>query len=83
MLRNFIVKYFGGFYYTSYHETIALEDNESTICGYCSWALLHSPATSIALIQSDKDGGRVVAVAEKKVQITLRQQDAADITKLI
>lgn len=83
MLRKFIVKYIGGFYYTSYHETIALEDNESTICGYISWALIHSPANSIALIQSDKDGGQVVAVAEKKVQITLMQKDGADITKLI
>ena len=83
MLRKFIVKYFGCFYSTSYSETIALEDNESTICGYCSWALLHSPATSIALIQSDKEGVQIVAVAEKKVQITLKQAGAADITKLI
>lgn len=83
MLRKFIVKYVGGYYYTSYHETIALEDNESAICGYVSWALLHSPALSVLLVQSEKDGGQVVAVAERKVLVTLKQQDAADITKLI
>ena len=83
MIRKFIVKYSGGSYIASYRETVALEDNESTICGYISWALMHSPANSIVLFQSVNDGGQVVAVAEKKVQITLKQHDAADITKLI
>lgn len=83
MQRKFIVQYVRQSYYASYQENVVLEDSESAICGYVSWALLHSPALSVMLIQSDEDGGRVVAVAEKKVQITLKQQDAADITKLI
>lgn len=83
MLRKFIVNYIGGKYGEPLHEAKELEDSESVICGYVSWALLNSPALSILLIRSEKDGGKVVAVAEKKVLVTLKQHGAADITKLI
>lgn len=83
MLKKFIVEYLGGMYGVSDSVEIELEDKESTICGYVSWCLLHHRAVSILLYQYDKDGKKLVAVAEKKVQITLKQQGAADITKLI
>lgn len=83
MQKKFHVKYLGGFNYPSYIETIVLEDTESAICGYISWALLHSAANSVMLIQPYNDGGRVVAMGTKRVQITLKRDGAADITKLI
>lgn len=83
MLKKFILNYIGGKYGEPVHEAIELEDSEYVICGYVSWALLHSPALSVLLVQSEKDGGQVVAVAEKKVLVTLKQHGAADITKLI
>lgn len=83
MLGKFIVVYVGVISNISWNQDILLEDKESTICGFVSWCLLHSPADSVLLYRTVKDGKQLVAVAEKKVQITLKQQGAADITKLI
>lgn len=83
MLGKFLVEYIGGGSNFSWNQEILLEDEDSIICGFVSWCLLHSPAISILLYRTVKDGKQLVAVAVKKVQITLKQQDAADITKLI
>lgn len=83
MLGKFIVEYVGEISNISWNQDIIMENNESTICNFVSWCLLHSPADTLLLYRTGKDGKQLVAVAEKKVQITLKQHDAADITKLI
>lgn len=83
MLRKFIVKYVGGEYKDSIEEIIELEDKESTICGYVSWTLQHSSANSIYLYRIGKGIVRLVAVAEKKVLVTLKVPYADYITKLL
>lgn len=83
MRKEFIVKYVGGKYEYSLDEIIELEDSESAICGYVSWTLQNSSANSIYLYRIDKGGLQLVAFAEKKVLITLKQRDAAYIAKLI
>lgn len=83
MLRKFIVKYVGGKYKDSIDEIIELEDKESTICGYVSWTLQNSSANSIYLYRMGMDNLRLVAVAERKVLVTMRVPYADYITKLI
>lgn len=83
MLKSFIVKFVGGIYEDPYSCEIGLEDGVSAICGYVSWCLLHYRADLVLLFETEKDGGELVAMAEKKVLVTLKQHNAADITKLI
>lgn len=83
MLKTFIVKFVGGIYEDPYSCEIELGDGDSTICGYVSWCLLHYRANLVLLFDTEKDGGELVAIAEKKVLVTLKKQGAADITKLI
>lgn len=83
MLRKFIVKYVGGIYDDPYSSEIVLGDGDSTICGYVSWSVLHYRADLVLLYNTEENGGELVAMAEKKVLVTLKKHHAANITKLL
>lgn len=83
MLRKFIVEFVGDDYDVTSSREIVLSDKDSTICGYVSWCVSRYSADLVLLYNTEEDGGGLVAMAEKKVLVTLKKHGAADITKLL